>query len=360
MPAAAAAAAAAQAVAARGEQNGTKTLLLRSGGMLGSASGGTTKLATSLSGTVPAPSSGVTWSQLQNFLFPANLEHPESTGRLELFAQHGPVDQSSRLRGGRGGKHVHTDAEIRLMIKNETREALFAVIGKPRDTAEIKHILKDVPVGSSGQMDFADLQDAILANQQRRLKALVKHRGGVVKERGPVVPYQSAAADALMEVTRRKKVSHPEEQLARLKKLQSGCTLIAGLEEQNLTNSLTANVQLIRGLGSVSDRWDRYCALRRTGKSSYVEAKNVLRPSDYDFDDDGMKHRGQAIEHMRGMECPIFFKREATVAPTVYPQCSFIFKVRLSPQIVVLCFFCPPLPWGSRSRILVVYGVYVA
>ncbi|CAK0839509.1 unnamed protein product [Prorocentrum cordatum] len=292
MPAAAAAAAAAQAVAARGEQNGTKTLLLRSGGMLGSASGGTTKLATSLSGTVPAPSSGVTWSQLQNFLFPANLEHPESTGRLELFAQHGPVDQSSRLRGGRGGKHVHTDAEIRLMIKNETREALFAVIGKPRDTAEIKHILKDVPVGSSGQMDFADLQDAILANQQRRLKALVKHRGGVVKERGPVVPYQSAAADALMEVTRRKKVSHPEEQLARLKKLQSGCTLIAGLEEQNLTNSLTANVQLIRGLGSVSDRWDRYCALRRTGKSSYVEAKNVLRPSDYDFDDDGMKHRG--------------------------------------------------------------------
>ncbi|CAK0839511.1 unnamed protein product [Prorocentrum cordatum] len=214
MPAAAAAAAAAQAVAARGEQNGTKTLLLRSGGMLGSASGGTTKLATSLSGTVPAPSSGVTWSQLQNFLFPANLEHPESTGRLELFAQHGPVDQSSRLRGGRGGKHVHTDAEIRLMIKNETREALFAVIGKPRDTAEvvvdqllpvalvhnytlseIKHILKDVPVGSSGQMDFADLQDAILANQQRRLKALVKHRGGVVKERGPVVPYQSAAAE---------------------------------------------------------------------------------------------------------------------------------------------------------------------
>lgn len=289
--------------------------------MLGSAGGGTTKLATSLSGTVPPPSSGVTWSRLQNFLFPANLEHPESTGRLELFAHHGPVDENSRLRGGRGGKHMHTDAEIRLMIKNETREALFAVIDKPRDTArvvvdqllpvallhnytlsEIKQILKDVPVGSNGQMDFADIQDAILANQQRRLKALVKDRGrGVLKERGPVVPYQSMAADALMEVTRRKKVSYPEEQLSRLKKLQSGCTLIAGLEEQNLTNSLTANVQLIRGHGSVSDRWDRYCALRRTGKSSYVEAKNVLRPSDYDFDGDSMKHRGCSNLKAAGM-----------------------------------------------------------
>lgn len=307
-----AAAAAAQVAAASGEKDDAKTLLLRSGSLLGSACGGTTKLATSLSGTVPPPSSGVTWSRLQNFLFPANLEHPESTGRLELLAHHGPVDENSCLRGGRGGKHVHTDAEIRLMIKNDTREAMFAVIDKPRDTAkvvvdqllplalvrnytlpEIKQILKDVPVGSNGHMDFADVQDAILANQQRRLKALVKDRGrGVLKERGPVVPYQSSARDTLMEVTRRKKISEPEEQLSRLKKLQSGCTLIAGLEEQNLTNSLTANVQLIRGLGSVSDRWDRYCALRRTGKSSYVEAKNVLRPSDDVFDDDGMKHRG--------------------------------------------------------------------
>merc|ERR1719253_1438031 len=96
----------------------------------------------------------------------------------------------------------------------------------------------------------------------------------------------------LMEVTRRKKISEPEEQLSRLKKLQSGCTLIAGLEEQNLTNSLTANVQLIRGLGSVSDRWDRYCALRRTGKSSYVEARNEPRPSVRQYDDGGLKHEG--------------------------------------------------------------------
>lgn len=289
-----------------------KSELLRSFGVLNSKAGGMTKLGISLAGTAPRPAGGVTWTQLQSFLFPSNLEHPESTGRLELFARYGPVDEKGCLHGGRGGTHVHTDGEIRLMIKNETREALFSTINKPRDTAdiivdqllpvalshnytlsEIKRMLKGVPVDGSGRMDFADLQEVILADQERRLKLLVKHgAAAIIKERGPVVPYQSEAAEGLLAITRKKKINQQEEQVARQKRFTTTCTLVSQLEEQNLTPALVANTQLVRGLGSVSDRWDRYCALRRKGKSSYVEARNELRPTDYLLDDDGLKHRG--------------------------------------------------------------------
>ena len=47
----------------------------------------------------------------------------QSTGRLELFARYGPVDEAGKLRGGIAGSHVHTDLEIRQMIQHETREA---------------------------------------------------------------------------------------------------------------------------------------------------------------------------------------------------------------------------------------------
>jgi len=261
-------------------------------------------------GYTPRPLVTVTWSQLESFLFPSNLEHPESTGRLELFARYGPVDQNGCLHGGRNGRHVHTNAEIRRMIKNELREALFAACKQPRDLAElivdqllpvaVKHsytlpeiqqILQGVRTDKYGRMEFSDLQDTILANQQERLKLLVK--GGaaaILKERGPVVPYQNLAAETLRAVTRKKKLTHAEEEICRRKKLQTGCTLIAALEEQHMTNTLTANTQLIRDLGPVSDRWDRYCALRRTGKSSYVEARNEQRPSANQYDD--LKHEG--------------------------------------------------------------------
>lgn len=312
MPAAAAAALAAAATAGSDVVTAANTLLPRSGGSLGTLGGGTTKLALSLAGTVARPSKSVRWTQLENFLFPSNLEHPESTGRLELFARYGPLDDAGRLHGGRGGKHVHTDGEIRLMIKNELREALFSVISKPRNVAEliveqllpiaishnytmseIKQLLAGVVLESDGQMNFAELQEVILENQQHRLKLLVKKGAkALLKERGPVVPYQNAAADTLLQVTRKKGLTYPEEQLSLRKKLSTTCTLIAGLEEQNLTTSLRANVQLTRGLGSVGDKWDRYCALRRVGKASYVEAKNEVRPSDYYFDDGSMKHRG--------------------------------------------------------------------
>lgn len=235
---------------------------------------------------------GVSWTQFHLFLFPSNLEHPESTGRLELFARYGPVDSDGRLRGGIGGSHVHTDLEIRQMIAHETREMLFALFKKPRATvevivdslmpaaldqnytwAEVRKLLRHVPVDSDGRLNFAVAQKVILENQRRRLQDLLKE-GGTKKERGPRVPFQSKAAEMLMATTRRKKLNEQEEQLAKTKRTANYCTLVATLQDQTLTNQLVSNVTLCRGLGRVDDRWDRYCALRRVGKASYIQARN--------------------------------------------------------------------------------------
>lgn len=247
------------------------------------------------------------------FLFPNNLEHPESTGRLELFARYGPVDSEGRLRGGISGAHVHTDLEIRQMIAHETRERLFKLFNKPRATveiivdalmpkaldhnytwAEVKKMLKVVEPDSTGRLDFSQMQRIILDSQQQRLRALLKH-GTLQRERGPRVPFQSKAADVLMAITRKKKLNPQEEQMCQQKRLGKYCTLIASMEDQNQGNQLATNVALVRGLGSVNDRWDRYCALRRTGKISYVQARNTAQQGGA-VQDDGCadKHAGSA------------------------------------------------------------------
>ncbi len=40
----------------------------------------------------------VRWDAFIEFLFPAHLEHPESTGRMDVFAWYGPVDDDGKLR----------------------------------------------------------------------------------------------------------------------------------------------------------------------------------------------------------------------------------------------------------------------
>mmetsp|Transcript_11161 Transcript_11161/g.20284 ORF Transcript_11161/g.20284 Transcript_11161/m.20284 type:complete len:308 (+) Transcript_11161:58-981(+) len=253
---------------------------------------------------------GVSWSALMRFLFPLNLEHPESTGRLELFARYGPVDEEGRLHGGIGGSHVHTDLEIHQMIIEQCRERLFELVTKPRDVsevvveqllpiamtyqyteAEVQKLLKKVPRDRSQRMEFAAMQDAILAEQTRRLQAVVAGGPGK-KERGIRVPFQSEPQHILMAVTRRKKRNHLEERVNMEKRLGSYTTLLAGLEDNNRTDQIVANVTLCRRPGDIDDRWDRYCAIRRVGKSSYVKARNQDR-ADMVLDDGlSSKHAG--------------------------------------------------------------------
>lgn len=89
------------------------------------------------------------------------------------------------------------------------------------------------------------------------------------------MPFQSKASVALWAPVDKKKLNAQEEQLFKLKKLNRFCTAVAGLEDQNLQGQLLSNTILCRSAGDVDDRWDRYCAVRRVGKASYVQARNI-------------------------------------------------------------------------------------
>merc|ERR1712151_1367145 len=84
-------------------------------------------------------------------------------------------------------------------------------------------------------------------------------------------------------------MGHQEEDVNITRRIHSYSTLIGGLEDQAQIDQLRANVLLVRGPGGVNDKWDRYCAMRRTGRSSYVKTRNETRynPSM----DDGMANK---------------------------------------------------------------------
>jgi hypothetical protein len=238
---------------------------------------------------------GVTMKALVSFLFPQHLEHPESTGRLDLFAFYGPCDDNGCLRGGPSGQHVHTDLEIRHMITELNQEQLYSLISRPRETVEtmvneilpkavshhytdrdITRLFAGISPDDSGRYKFADMQGVILADQRRRLLTLIKG-GEIAKASRRAIPFQSKPAQILQAITRRKKLRPNEEMIARVKRMNAYSSLTAPLEQQNLSNAIAGNVLLVRQLGDVDDRWDRYCAVRRTGKVSYVGARNSSR-----------------------------------------------------------------------------------
>jgi len=232
----------------------------------------------------------------------------ESTGRLELFARYGPVDDDGRLRGGISGSHVHTNGEISQMITWSTREALFALFTKPRSTvevvvemllpiamkhhytaAEVKKMLREVSTDAEGRMDFPALQHIILDRQKKRLQAL---KDGMSKTGSAHrVPFQSKPAHHLTAVMRRKKHTEPEEALYNHKRLHGYATLVARMEDQNLSKNILANVRICRDRGDASDRWDRYCSVRSTGKASHVQARNTPRTA-YVDDSGADQHSG--------------------------------------------------------------------
>lgn len=249
---------------------------------------------------------GVTMEALMGFLFPAHLEHPESTGRLDLFAYYGPCDDNGRLRGGPSGHHVHTDLEIRQMITELNKDNLYTLISRPRETVEtmvneilpksvshhytekdILRLFQGISPDDAGRYKFADMQHVVLADQRRRLLTLI--RGGeIAKATRRAIPFQSKPAQVLQGITRKKKLRENELIISQEKRMNAYSSLTAPLEQQNLSNAIAGNVLLVRPLGDVEDRWDRYCAVRRTGKVSYVGARNSARsrlPGDDDLAD---------------------------------------------------------------------------
>jgi hypothetical protein len=238
---------------------------------------------------------GVLVSALFKFLFPPNLEHPESTGRADVFAWYGPVDDDGELRAGPQGKHKMTHLEIRQMVQELNREQLYSLFSRPRETVEtvvnellpkamshhytekeMQALLAGVSTTRAGRAKFEELQKVILADQRRRLVTLLEG-GEITKAKRQPIPYQTRPAAVLTEMTRKKKLLPCQEFMAITKNLHRHGSLIAPIEQQNLSGTMAANVNLVRELGSMNDRWDRYCGLRQTGKASYVKARNHPR-----------------------------------------------------------------------------------
>jgi hypothetical protein len=65
--------------------------------------------------------------QLIQFMFPTNLQHPRSTGRLLLFGEFGPLDEDSNLRCGAQGMHVVRRYELNALGKQIEEEDLLDI-----------------------------------------------------------------------------------------------------------------------------------------------------------------------------------------------------------------------------------------
>lgn len=238
---------------------------------------------------------GVSLEALNRFLFPPHLEHPESTGRLDLFAYYGPVSTEGTLNGGPGGTHRHTDLEIRQMITELNLKQLYKILARPRETVQtivqemlpkavahhytardVQKMFSGLEADDQGCYRFSEMQDVILADQKRRLVTLVEG-GEIQKTARRAIPFQSRPQEILGTVMTKKKLKPCEDAVVLHKRMNRFAGLVAPLEQQNLSAQINANTQLVRPAGSVNDRWDRYCAVRRTGKISYVGARNTHR-----------------------------------------------------------------------------------
>lgn len=264
---------------------------------------------------------GVAMPTLMLFVFPPHQEHPEALGRLELFARYGPTDELGQLRGGIAGSHGHTDNEIHHMIRESTREAFFKALKKPKSQvevlvdvllpdaleenikkSEIRKLLKNVRKDEYGRMEFDSFQDTVLANQRLRLRSVIKHGAKAKEEKVLKVPFQSKMADALLAITRKKKMNVPEENYAQDKRLHAYSTHLALLQDcKDSADQINLNVSLCRHRGPVSDRWDRYCAVRRSGRSGYVKARN--QPKGCTVFDDGLADRHPGVTSLRATSC---------------------------------------------------------
>merc|ERR1719240_2413476 len=169
-------------------------------------------------------SDGVKMEALMKFLCPEKLEHPESTGRLDLFAYYGPCDDDGNLLGGKAGGHCHSHLEIRQMIKELNEEHLYTLISRPRETVEtmvaeilpkavshhyterdIMRLFGGISADDSGRYKFSDMQTLIVADQRRRLLTLI-NGGEIAKTARRQLPFQSKPAQKLQQITTRRKL----------------------------------------------------------------------------------------------------------------------------------------------------------
>ena len=92
---------------------------------------------------------------LIKFVFPPELQHPMSTGRLLAFGMYGPLDDEARLRSGHKGSHVVQSFELDAMCRQFEREDILQVY---------------MPHGQNPSCLNEDQQQELLAQADQRLK----------------------------------------------------------------------------------------------------------------------------------------------------------------------------------------------
>ncbi|GBG30275.1 Hypothetical Protein FCC1311_064942 [Hondaea fermentalgiana] len=79
---------------------------------------------------------------LLDFVFPAEQQHPWSTGRLLVFGEFGPLNEESRLESGLKGEHVVQKHEINTMIEQINTADMLSIyvqgaVLSPDETVEV-------------------------------------------------------------------------------------------------------------------------------------------------------------------------------------------------------------------------------
>jgi hypothetical protein len=232
-----------------------------------------------------------TYKGVFEFVFPGHIEHPDTTGRLEVLAYLGPVTPEGKLLGGYLGRHELQDLEITGMILQQVTDTAKKIIGPGKEavvaeavkksytTARISKdklidVLKNVPIFDSGCLDFRRLQKTVLEMHHARISEICDQLSskslnqGVVENKviyrhAPTVQYQR----------KMKKIGKIDPLF---KKLHKGVFSITGIDETAETESMRANIKLIRPVGNYADKWDRSCATRKTGHGSYVGGRGPI------------------------------------------------------------------------------------
>jgi saccharopepsin len=92
---------------------------------------------------------------LIRFVFPSELQHAMSTGRLLAFGFYGPLDADARLRSGHKGSHVVGRWELDTMCRTFEREDILQVY---------------MPAGKSPSSLSEQEAEELLAQADTRLK----------------------------------------------------------------------------------------------------------------------------------------------------------------------------------------------
>jgi hypothetical protein len=227
-----------------------------------------------------------TYKGLASFIFPLHIEHPDTTGRLDLLAYLGPVTSEGKLYGGYLGRHAVEDQEITGMVLQQVRDTCRKVIGPGKDAVveeavkksylakrlsreDVDNLLRNVPILDSGCLDFSRLQRVVLALHHQRIVEIADQlsckslNAGVVEN---TVVYQHKPT---IQYVRKKKKTPGSGLLGRIHS-------IVAIDESAKAESIRANMKLIRPVGRFGDKWDRSCAMRKSGKPDYV-GKNGVR-----------------------------------------------------------------------------------